>query len=61
MADAVAARDDTSAPTSAEQDKEAEKSEKSPRSHAASAGGHRGAALPPRLGQLQRKGGKGPR
>uniref|UniRef100_A0A0D3FKN2 ACB domain-containing protein n=1 Tax=Oryza barthii TaxID=65489 RepID=A0A0D3FKN2_9ORYZ len=55
-ADAFAgARDDTSAPTSAEWDEEAEKAEKPPRSHAASAGNRRGAALPPRPVQpLQR-------
>ena len=54
-ADAFAgARDDTSAPTSAERDEDAEKSEKPPRSHAASVGGRRGTALPPRPGQLQR-------
>uniref|UniRef100_A0A0D3GKA6 DUF834 domain-containing protein n=3 Tax=Oryza TaxID=4527 RepID=A0A0D3GKA6_9ORYZ len=48
----VGARDDTSAPTSAERDEEAEKVEKPPRSRAASAGGRRGAALSPRPGQL---------
>uniref|UniRef100_A0A0E0NE18 Uncharacterized protein n=1 Tax=Oryza rufipogon TaxID=4529 RepID=A0A0E0NE18_ORYRU len=52
-ADAFAgARDDTSAPTSAERDEEAEKPQ---RSHAPSAGGRRGAALPPHPGQLAEK------
>uniref|UniRef100_A0A0D3FPU8 Uncharacterized protein n=1 Tax=Oryza barthii TaxID=65489 RepID=A0A0D3FPU8_9ORYZ len=56
MADAfTGARDDTSAHTSAERDEEAEKAEKPPRSHAASAGNRRGSTLPPRPVQLCRE------
>uniref|UniRef100_A0A0E0GFM3 Uncharacterized protein n=1 Tax=Oryza nivara TaxID=4536 RepID=A0A0E0GFM3_ORYNI len=48
-------RSPASAPTSAERDEEAEKAEKPSRSHAASAGGRHGAALPSRPVRLGRE------